>query len=71
MPEVTQRKHHALVRLAHWLMLPLLVGLIMSGLSIYWASPVYPPGFSKSFYDHWSWGGGGRGGAARGGGAGL
>jgi len=56
MPEVTQRKHHALVRLAHWLMLPLLVGLIMSGLSIYWAAPVYPPGFPKSFYDNFSFG---------------
>ena len=38
-------KHHALVRLSHWLNIPLLVGLIVSGLSIYWASPVYehPP----------------------------
>jgi thiosulfate reductase cytochrome b subunit len=38
-------KHHALVRLSHWLNVPLLLGLIASGLSIYWASPVYqhPP----------------------------
>ncbi len=38
-------KHHALVRLSHWLNIPLLLGLIASGLSIYWASPVYehPP----------------------------
>jgi DMSO/TMAO reductase YedYZ molybdopterin-dependent catalytic subunit/thiosulfate reductase cytochrome b subunit len=56
MPEVTVRQHHALVRIAHWLMLPLLVGLIMSGLSVYWAAPVYPPGFPKSFYDLFSFG---------------
>jgi thiosulfate reductase cytochrome b subunit len=35
------RKHHALVRLAHWLNVPLLFGLVASGLSIYWASPVF------------------------------
>ena len=34
-------KHHALVRLSHWMNVPLLLGLIASGLSIYWASPVY------------------------------
>jgi thiosulfate reductase cytochrome b subunit len=34
-------KHHALVRVTHWLNVPLLAGLIVSGLSIYWASPVY------------------------------
>ncbi len=34
-------KHHALVRLAHWGNLPLLLGLVASGLSIYWASPVF------------------------------
>jgi thiosulfate reductase cytochrome b subunit len=33
-------RHHALVRLAHWATLPVLFGLIASGLSIYWASPV-------------------------------
>lgn len=39
------RKHHVLVRIAHWLNVPLLFGLIASGLSIYWASPVFvhPP----------------------------
>jgi thiosulfate reductase cytochrome b subunit len=38
-------KHHALVRLSHWLNVPILFGLITSGLSIYWASPVFlhPP----------------------------
>jgi thiosulfate reductase cytochrome b subunit len=35
------RKHHALVRWTHWLNIPLLIGLILSGMSIYWASPVY------------------------------
>jgi thiosulfate reductase cytochrome b subunit len=34
-------KHHALVRLSHWLNLPLLLGLIASGLAIYWAAPVF------------------------------
>jgi thiosulfate reductase cytochrome b subunit len=34
-------KHHALVRLSHWLNVPLLFGLIASGLSIYWAAPVF------------------------------
>ncbi len=34
-------KHHALVRLSHWVNVPLLLGLIASGLSIYWASPVF------------------------------
>lgn len=35
------RKHHALVRLSHWVNVPLLLGLIASGLSIYWAAPVF------------------------------
>ena len=35
------RKHHLLVRLTHWVNLPLLFGLIASGLSIYWAAPVF------------------------------
>jgi thiosulfate reductase cytochrome b subunit len=34
-------KHHALVRLTHWVNVPLLAVLIASGLSIYWASPVF------------------------------
>ena len=34
-------KHHALVRLSHWLMVPLLFGLVASGLAIYWAAPVF------------------------------
>lgn len=38
-------KHHALVRLSHWINLPLVLGLIASGLAIYWAAPVFqhPP----------------------------
>ena len=35
------RKHHWLVRVTHWMNIPLLTGLILSGLSIYWAAPVY------------------------------
>jgi len=35
------RRHHLLVRCSHWLSLPILLGLILSGVSIYWASPVY------------------------------
>jgi|SRR5215831_8611158 len=34
-------KHHFLVRLSHWTNVPLLFGLIASGLSIYWAAPVF------------------------------
>lgn len=34
-------KHHVLVRWSHWLNVPLLLGLVMSGISIYWASPIY------------------------------
>src|SRR5580704_16860563 len=33
--------HHFLVRCSHWLNIPLLFGLILSGISIYWSSPVY------------------------------
>jgi thiosulfate reductase cytochrome b subunit len=36
-----QRKHHFLVRWAHWTMIPLLLGLILSGISIYWSSPLF------------------------------
>src|SRR5580700_3994178 len=35
------RKHHFLVRWSHWLNLPILLGLILTGISIYWSSPVY------------------------------
>ena len=35
------RKHHLLVRWSHWLNVPILLGLILSGISIYWAAPIY------------------------------
>jgi thiosulfate reductase cytochrome b subunit len=35
------RKHHVLVRLTHWANVPLLFGLIATGLAIYWAAPVF------------------------------
>jgi len=35
------QKHHLLVRWSHWLNVPILLGLTLSGISIYWASPVY------------------------------
>ena len=35
------RRHHLLVRCSHWLNVPILLGLMLSGISIYWASPVY------------------------------
>src|SRR6267142_718305 len=43
-PAATRRvvvRHHALLRLAHWATVPVLLGLVASGLSIYWASPVH------------------------------
>ena len=40
-PVRVARKHHLLVRVSHWLNVLLLTGLIASGVSIYWASPVY------------------------------
>ena len=33
-------QHHLLVRISHWLNIPILLMMILSGLSIYWASPV-------------------------------
>ena len=35
------KRHHFLVRWSHWLNVPLLLGLVLSGISIYWASPIY------------------------------
>jgi len=37
-------RHHLLVRISHWLTIPLLLGLSLSGISIYWASPIYQHG---------------------------
>lgn len=34
-------RHHFLVRLTHWVNVPLLLGLIASGLAVYWAAPVF------------------------------
>jgi hypothetical protein len=38
---VVRRHHHRLVRCSYWLNLTILLDLILSGRSIYWASPVY------------------------------
>jgi thiosulfate reductase cytochrome b subunit len=35
------KRHHVLVRVSHWLNVPLLLGLILSGISIYWSSPIF------------------------------
>jgi thiosulfate reductase cytochrome b subunit len=35
------RRHHLLVRWSHWLNVPILAGLILSGISVYWSSPIY------------------------------
>jgi thiosulfate reductase cytochrome b subunit len=40
-PVLVVARHHFLVRLSHWLNVPIILGLILSGLSIYWASPIY------------------------------
>lgn len=34
-------RHHFLVRLTHWVNVPLLLGLIATGLAVYWAAPVF------------------------------
>jgi thiosulfate reductase cytochrome b subunit len=35
------KRHHLLVRWSHWLNVLILPNLILSGISIYWASPIY------------------------------
>jgi hypothetical protein len=35
------KRHHLLVRWSHLLNIPILLGLILSGISIYWSSPIY------------------------------
>ena len=35
------KRHHVLVRVSHWLNVPLLLGLVLSGISIYWSSPIF------------------------------
>lgn len=39
--KVVVRKHHWLVRWTHWANIPILLALALSGISIYWAAPVY------------------------------
>ena len=51
-------KHHVLVRFSHWINVPLLLGLIASGLSIYWAAPVFthapdPVTHSRDYLRDW------------------
>ena len=50
------RRHHLLVRISHWLNIPLLLGLILSGISIYWASPIYqhPPDPTTGNFDYFA-----------------
>jgi thiosulfate reductase cytochrome b subunit len=47
-------KHDGFVRTAHWMHVPLLLGLIATGLAIYWAAPVFhhapTPGNSRGDY---------------------
>ena len=40
-PVLVVRKHDLWVRVSHWGHVPLLVGLIGTGLAIYWAAPVF------------------------------
>ena len=40
-PERVARKHDVLVRWTHWIHVPLLLGLLVTGLAIYWAAPVF------------------------------
>lgn len=40
-PARLARKHHLLVRISHWANVPILLGMTISGLAIYWASPVF------------------------------
>jgi thiosulfate reductase cytochrome b subunit len=50
------RRHHLFVRISHWLNIPLLLGLILSGISIYWASPIYqhPPSPTTGNFDYFA-----------------
>jgi thiosulfate reductase cytochrome b subunit len=53
-PVRVANKHHALVRASHWAHVPLLLGLIATGLAIYWAAPVFhhapSPGNARGDY---------------------
>ncbi len=45
--QTLEKKHPRLIRLSHWLNVPLLAGMIWSGLCIYWANDVYRVGWGK------------------------
>jgi thiosulfate reductase cytochrome b subunit len=53
-PVRVANKHDGLVRASHWAHVPLLLGLILSGLAIYWAAPVFrhapTPGNARGDY---------------------
>jgi thiosulfate reductase cytochrome b subunit len=53
---VVVRRHHLLVRISHWLNLPLVLGLTLSGISIYWASPIFqhPPDPTTGNFDYFA-----------------
>src|ERR1700739_2112094 len=50
------RRHHLLVRINPLLNPPLLLGLILSGISIYWASPIFqhPPNPTTGNFDYFA-----------------
>lgn len=41
-------RHHWLVRVTHWGNIPILLGLGLSGLSIYWAAPVFKHSYNQA-----------------------
>jgi len=42
-----EAKHHRAIRWMHWINVPVLTGMIWSGLLIYWANDVYRVGFGQ------------------------
>jgi thiosulfate reductase cytochrome b subunit len=55
--QVLEKKHPRLIRWSHWLNVPLLAGMIWSGLWIYWANDVYGIGWGEytlvHFFPDW------------------
>lgn len=51
-----EQRHNLLVRWTHWLNVPILLGLVLSGISIYWASPIYQhkPDPQTGIYDYFA-----------------
>src|SRR6266481_125949 len=47
-----EHKHPRPIRWMHWINVPLLVGMIWSGLVIYWANDVYRIGFGETTLFH-------------------